>query len=455
MGYRDYSTAKGHIVDAKGHGDFTTISAAITAASVGETIFIRPGTYTENPTLKAGVNLTAFECDSPSGTVTILGELSYSVPGTVIISGISFETNGSYALSLTGANASIVTFIDCYFTATNFTLINFTNSNSASTIQIQYGGANLATTGVALYSMTSPGSINIFNSGCGNSGSSTTVSSNSAGEVNVFYSIFEIPLSCTGTGGLEITYCDIFTSNVTSATFNGTGNNTAVFSSFSSGSVADISVGVGAVVALDNLVLASSDTYAVTGAGSVDVGYVTFFGPDIFNPTLTVSYIPLQANSTNFSQAGVTTNPKQPCFLAVLGAAQFNVTGDGTVYQIPFDTIIFDQASNFTTGAAAKFTAPVTGKYFFSTTVSFLPNATSGGQYDLNLVAPSATLDFRFNAPVATLSSVIGFSNSGILSMTAGDTLIVNAIVSGGAKTTDIVASTSPLFTYISGYLVC
>ena len=109
MGYRDYSTAKGHIVDAKGHGDFTTISAAITAASVGETIFIRPGTYTENPTLKAGVNLTAFECDSPSGTVTILGELSYSVPGTVIISGISFETNGSYALSLTGANASIVT----------------------------------------------------------------------------------------------------------------------------------------------------------------------------------------------------------------------------------------------------------------------------------------------------------------------------------------------------------
>lgn len=52
MAYRNYSTAVGKIVDAAGFGDFTTIGAAITAASSGQTIFIRPGTYTENPTLK-------------------------------------------------------------------------------------------------------------------------------------------------------------------------------------------------------------------------------------------------------------------------------------------------------------------------------------------------------------------------------------------------------------------
>jgi len=64
VGYRDYSVAKGHIVDANGHGDFSSIQAAISAASSGMTVFVMPGTYTENPTLKAGVNLSAFNTDS-------------------------------------------------------------------------------------------------------------------------------------------------------------------------------------------------------------------------------------------------------------------------------------------------------------------------------------------------------------------------------------------------------
>jgi len=52
MGYRNYSVANGLIVDKLGNGDFTTIQAAINAATTGQTIFLRPGTYTENPVLK-------------------------------------------------------------------------------------------------------------------------------------------------------------------------------------------------------------------------------------------------------------------------------------------------------------------------------------------------------------------------------------------------------------------
>lgn len=76
------------IVDPLGfNGTHTTIAAAITSATAGDTIFLLPGTYTENPTLKAGVNICAFECDSGESTgtsnVIINGTVTASYVGTV------------------------------------------------------------------------------------------------------------------------------------------------------------------------------------------------------------------------------------------------------------------------------------------------------------------------------------------------------------------------------------
>ncbi len=47
-------------------GDFNTISLAMQQAALGDTIQVAPGTYTENVTLKAGVNLIA---QSPTETI--------------------------------------------------------------------------------------------------------------------------------------------------------------------------------------------------------------------------------------------------------------------------------------------------------------------------------------------------------------------------------------------------
>jgi pectin methylesterase-like acyl-CoA thioesterase len=55
----NYGPAKFIVSSSAANGTHTTIAAALTSASTGDTIFIRPGTYTENLTLKAGVNLTA------------------------------------------------------------------------------------------------------------------------------------------------------------------------------------------------------------------------------------------------------------------------------------------------------------------------------------------------------------------------------------------------------------
>ena len=47
------SFAANHTVDAGGSGDFTTIQAAVDAASSGDTIEVTAGTYAENVSISA------------------------------------------------------------------------------------------------------------------------------------------------------------------------------------------------------------------------------------------------------------------------------------------------------------------------------------------------------------------------------------------------------------------
>jgi len=83
-----FCEAKWVVDPTAGQGTHTTIASAITSASSGDTIFIRPGTYTENLTLKAGVNLAAFNGDQNTPNVTIIGNNTLTTAGTVSISNI-------------------------------------------------------------------------------------------------------------------------------------------------------------------------------------------------------------------------------------------------------------------------------------------------------------------------------------------------------------------------------
>src|SRR5690349_21533685 len=136
MSYRNYSTANGHIVDASGNGDYTTIGSALTAASSGQTIFIRPGTYTENLTLKAGVDLVSFGAEGSRPNVTISGKLSASFSGTVTINGIRLQTNADFAIEMTGANVTLLNVENCFLNCTNATGVSSTGSNGSAKITI-------------------------------------------------------------------------------------------------------------------------------------------------------------------------------------------------------------------------------------------------------------------------------------------------------------------------------
>ena len=124
-----YSVARYIVAPTIAEGaNFTTITAALAAASSGETIFIRPGTYTEDLTLKADVNLSSFSGEGVTPTVTIIGKLTATFAGTAVITGIRLQTNGDNFLAITGSAATRINLWNCYTNCTDATGISISSS---------------------------------------------------------------------------------------------------------------------------------------------------------------------------------------------------------------------------------------------------------------------------------------------------------------------------------------
>lgn len=286
MAYRNYSTAVSHIVDPSGLGDFTTVSAAVNAAVSGDTVFVRPGTYSSPVTLKAGVNITAFPNDS--GLVILSIVASFSGSGTVTITGIQLQANSAYALAVTGSSASVVNLYDCYIDCVNHTGIILSSSSASSSISFTNCQGNLATTGIALFTSSSPGAISFNNSGFGNSGGSTTASTISAGSFGCTLTTFTSPITSSGSASVGFgngSFMSTTAQNVTCLTIGGSGNNTITLSTFGSGTASAISVSSAAQISL--CLINCTNTNAVTGAGQTSTTGLNFDGSGQINNVTT------------------------------------------------------------------------------------------------------------------------------------------------------------------------
>jgi len=162
-----------------------------------------------------------------------------------------------------------------------------------------------------------------------------------------------------------------------------------------------------------------------------------------------------RSNATEFLRAdedGHVTMPKQPAFL-VPGTTQDNIASG--ISTVSFGgTERFDQNADFNT-SNYTFTAPITGKYYFSVKVQLgnLDNThdycrthlvTSNNTYYLEIISP----DKIFSADVPYVS----FQNSMLVDMDAGDTAYVQINLNGGnGGQADLTVSQS----YFSGYLAC
>ena len=311
MAYRNYAPANGFIVDSSGNGDFTTIQAAITAASSGQTIFIKDGTYTENPNLKAGVDLAAFLADAYEPNVIIKGTCTFTGAGTVSMSGIELQTNSSYALTVSGSAASTVNLISCNINCLNNTGINFSSSSASSGIYITSCIGNIGTTGIGIYTKSSAGQMEIYYSQITNTGNSVTASSNSAGIVYTFNSIFYSPLSTSSTGTLIFQY-SIIENNGNNAvgitTAGSSSSNIITQSTINSGTSSAISIGTGTTILAEDLVISSSNTNAITGAGTIEYGLITYSGSSSTNNVTTQTSLPSELGSLALNTALTVSN---------------------------------------------------------------------------------------------------------------------------------------------------
>lgn len=294
------STAR-WIVDPLGfNGTHTTIASAITSATSGDTIFIMPGTYTENITLKAGVNLTAFECDAFTPNVTIVGKCTMTTAGTVSIYGIRLQTNSDFLLAVTGSAASIVKLIGCYLNCTNNTGISHTSSSGSSTIYLYNCQGDIGTTGITLIVSTSAGGLGIYYTQIGNSGNSTTPSSSTTGGFFLRHSELIFPFSMTSTGAVDALFCNLNSG----ATYTQTGTGIATFKhcKLGGGASSSISVGVGGTVKLHSSEIESDNTNAITGAGTLIYSDVCFTGTSS-NINVTTQTITNVGPSSTFGSA--------------------------------------------------------------------------------------------------------------------------------------------------------
>ena len=268
LSINNYGSAKFIVSANTFEGTHTTIAAALTSASSGDTIFNRPGTYTENLTLKAGVSLSAYISDAFTPNVTISGTCTLTTAGTVSMSGIRLQTNSAALLAVTGSAASIVNLINCYLNMTNNTGITFSSSSASAQIVMRNCAGNLGTTGIGIFSHSSSGNLSIVNTIINNSGSSLTASTCSAGTLTLLNSYLPNPVTMSSTGVITSKYTEIDCSatNVTCLT-TVTGSNIVQFTRLSSGTATPLSV-AGTVVS-DAIILNHSNATAVTGAGTL------------------------------------------------------------------------------------------------------------------------------------------------------------------------------------------
>ena len=155
----------------------------------------------------------------------------------------------------------------------------------------------------------------------------------------------------------------------------------------------------------------------------------------------------------NTTVSGSITHLEQPAFSAIMNGNQSNLAMDENV-TLQFDEEIFDVGADFNT-ATYTFTAPITGKYFFSAEIAM--NA-SGQNDNYEAIGKLITSNRNYITKIpqsAGENNTVNFSQ--ICDMDANDTAYVQLKLedTGGSDELDVNAgSSSALTTRFTGYLL-
>jgi len=156
----------------------------------------------------------------------------------------------------------------------------------------------------------------------------------------------------------------------------------------------------------------------------------------------------VELSTVFISDAGEMTNASQPSFNVYTSSALTNMPVT-TVHTVPFGTERYDQGNNYNT-STYTFTAPVNGKYHFSTRIQIDQIDIDADFYRVIIVTSNKGYEFYFSPEFTGDPVYWEIAGSITTEMEANDTCYITIQQIGGVAQADIPA----IHCYFSGYLV-
>ena len=264
-------------------GPLATIQAAINMAQAdGATsaIFIRPGTYTEDLTLYAGIDLVG----SSEGQVIING--THTLPVAGLFTAVNcFFSSATDIFNQADAGTTIVSMENCVFNCTSGYVCNL--PNWVGDLFFIHCNDNSASNGIV--SNAAGAAVEILDStlGSGIIGMSVT------GVTAIDNCTISCPIAATGNAVVDINGC-VINGSISSAT-------PAVVSVYNSrmvsGANACITTTSTGLTTIEGCVLDSSGAAAIAGTGAIEMGSITFNDVSVIAGTITYDNASLFAAS--------------------------------------------------------------------------------------------------------------------------------------------------------------
>lgn len=256
-----------YVVDVNGGAsiNYTTIQSAIDAANaagVDATVYVRPGTYTENLTLYDGIDVVG----SIYSGVTITGTHTPPASGTFTFQNCTL-TSATDIFTSAAAGTTTLSVHGCIINCTNgyvYDLVNWTG-----TLVIDDCGD--ASTANGIINNTGGATIRIIDSDVGAGANTYTMS---GGTVFIDGSVIDVAGTFGGAATVEISDTDI---NGTVTTADTAAVN-IMDTEIATGVNSAISHGSAGILTLSNITIDSTNAAVIAGAGAgfVDMGHIDY-----------------------------------------------------------------------------------------------------------------------------------------------------------------------------------
>jgi len=365
-----------YVVGLVNFAGYQTIQSAINAAHTagGGTIYIQPGTYTENLTLFNKVDLWGAVGIADSGTCTIIGTHTPPISGEITIRNI-FLQSATNIFSSSSAGTSAIILIDVAIKVTNgytFNLPNWTSAGSFTGFDIgEIGSTNdgwINNTGGAFVFMT--------NATIGAGSSNTMITSGSS---FIFGCDVQCPANFQTGASSEIDGGTIFNGTVTlSNNSTGTINNSTFITNSNSAIIINSSGNW--TVSCCTINSSNNPCIAGTGAGILTLADITYINNSSIANTVTTGYTAptevgtLYAQNISFDRGSHTVsingqliigntghNPSITTLTAGTGISIINGAGSITINSTGITTIDGDSGSMTPSSGVVTISGGTTG----------------------------------------------------------------------------------------------